>query len=171
METMEAILTRKSVRQFLNKEIDKETINKLLKAAMAAPSGVNKQPWHFFAVTNKETIEEIKKAMPFGKYDAPLIIIPCVKDMETVPFSHDLAYCDLSAASENILLSAHVLGLGAVWCAIYPDKKRIKDIRKILKLGPLTSPFSAIYIGYIDEEKDKGKIKDKFKNSNITFIE
>jgi len=169
MEAIDAIMTRKSVRSFANKEVEEEKIDTLLKAGMAAPSGVNKQPWKFIVVKNKEKIEEIKKAMPFGKYDAPLIIVPCINDAATFPLPHDLANCDLSAASENILLAAHALGLGAVWCAIYPSKGQIKKMRKILNQGAMISPFSCIYIGY-PSESDKSKVKDKYKKSNIEII-
>lgn len=170
MDTIEAILTRKSVRSFEEKEVEQDKIDTLLKSAMSAPSAVNKQPWKFVVIKNKDKIEDIKKAMPFGKYNAPLIIVPCINDVATFPLPHDLANCDLSAASENILLAAHALGLGAVWCAIYPNKGQIKKIKNVLNLGFGLSPFSCIYIGY-PSINDKSKIKDKYKESNIQIIE
>ena len=169
MDALEVILTRKSVRQFDEREIEEEKINTLLKAAMASPSGVNKQPWKFVVVKTKENKQKVIDNMPFGKYNSPIIIIPCVKDLETVPLNHDLAYCDLSSATENILLAAHALGLGAVWCAIYPSKNRIKAIRKALDLPIGVSPFSAIYVGYPAKD-DKSKVKDKYKESNIQYL-
>ncbi len=169
MNTIDAILSRKSVRNFSSQEIEEEKINLLLKAAMAAPSAVNKQPWKFVVAKKKDKKEEIKSVMRFGKYDSPIIIIPCVKETSTIPTMHDLAYCDLGAATENILLAAHELGLGAVWCAIYPNKKHIKQIRKILDLGALTSPFAAIYVGYPSDD-DKSKVRDKFDEKNIVTI-
>ena len=83
---------------------------------------------------------------------------------------HDLAYCDLGAATENILLAAHSLGLGAVWCAVYPSKKRVKDIAKAINAGVGISPYSAIYIGYPAED-DKSQVKDKFKERNVEIID
>ena len=166
METIDAILTRKSVRNFAKKEVEEEKITTLLKAGMAAPSGVNLQPWKFLVIKDEEAKEKVKKVLPYGKYDSPLIIIPCVKDLSTIPFNHDLAYCDVSAATENILLAAHDLGLGAVWCAIFPNKNNVKAMRKALNQGPLISPFSCIFIGYPSED-DKSKVKDKFKEDNI----
>ena len=170
MEIIEVIFTRKSVRSFSAKEIDKEIIDTLLRAGMAAPTGVNKQPWKFVVVKNKTKREEVIKVMPFGKYDSPIIIIPCVRDLATVPLMHDLAYCDLSAATENILLAAHGLGLGAVWCAVYPSKQRAKQIKKVLGLPLGITPFSCIYVGY-PSENDKSKVKDKYKTDNIEIIE
>lgn len=169
METIEAILSRKSVRQFSSKEIEEDKINTLLKAAMAAPSGINLQPWKFIVIKDKDKKEAVKKVLPFGKYDSPIIIVPCVKDLSTIPFNHDLAYCDVSAATENILLAAHDLGLGAVWCAIYPNKKHVKEMRKVLEQGLTISPFSCIFIGY-PSENDKSKVKDKFKENNVQFF-
>ena len=169
METIEAILSRKSVRQFADKEIEEDKINTLLKAAMAAPSGINLQPWKFIVIKDKDKKEAVKKVLPFGKYDSPIIIVPCVKDLSTIPFNHDLAYCDVSAATENILLAAHDLGLGAVWCAIYPNKKHVKEMRKVLEQGLTISPFSCIFIGY-PSENDKSKVKDKFKENNVQFF-
>lgn len=169
MDAIENILSRRSVRKFEDKEIEEEKIVTLLKAAMASPSGVNKQPWKFIVVKSQEYKDKVIENMPFGKYKSPIIIIPCVKDLETVPLNHDLAYCDLSSATENILLSAHALGLGAVWCAIYPSKTRIKNIKKALNLPLGISPFSAIYVGYPSKD-DKGQIKDKFKKSNIEYL-
>lgn len=171
METLDAIFTRKSVRSFLDKEVEKEKIETLLKAAMASPSGVNRQPWKFVVVKNKDKKEEIKKATPFGKYDSPFIIITCIRLDKRIPFMGDIALCDLSSASENILLAAHDMGLGAVWCAIFPNKSLQKKIKKILDLKLNESPFSAIYVGYPDLEKDKSKVKDKFKKENIQIIE
>ena len=170
METLTAIKNRKSTRAFLNKEIPEEIITELLKAAMAAPSGVDRRPWEFYVIKSEENKKKVIDAMPFGKYPSPIIIIPCIKESKTMPLMHDLAYCDLAAATENTLLAATDLGLGTVWCAIYPGKDRIKAIKKALGLPIGVTPYSAIYVGYIDEEKDKGKIKDKFDESRIHII-
>ena len=169
MNAIETILSRKSVRNFADKEIEQEKIDILMKAAMAAPSAVNRQPWVFYVCKSEEVKNAIIKAMPFGKYKSPIIIIPCVKESHAIPFAHDLVNCDLSAATENILLAAHALGLGAVWCAVYPDKKRIKDIANAIKCKAGETPFSAIYIGYPSED-DKSKVKDKYSEKNVKVI-
>lgn len=166
MDTIEAILTRKSVRQFEEKEIEEDKIELLLKSAMAAPSAINRQPWEFYVCKSTEAKEAIKKAMPFGKYNASIIIITCVKEISTIPFMHDLAYCDLGAATENILLAAHELGLGAVWCAVYPDKIKMKNIKKAINIPVGITPYSAIYIGYPAKD-NRSVIKDKFDNKRI----
>ena len=169
METLEAIYTRKSVRNFSNKEIEDEKIEKILKAAMSAPSAINRQPWEFYVIKSKEKKDEIKKAMAFGKYDSPIIIIPCGKDSKAIPLAHDLMYCDLGASTENILLAAHDLGLGAVWCAVYPRKELMKKIASIIEAPIGHHPYAAIYIGYPSED-DKSQAKDKYNDKNIKVI-
>lgn len=169
METLETILTRKSVRSFDEKHIEEDKIETLMKAAMAAPTGVNRQPWEFYICKSEETKDQVKKAMPFGKYNADIIVITCVKEIATMPMMHDLAFCDLSAATENILLAAHDMGLGGVWCAIYPDKIRIKTIKKALKIPAGLTPFSAIYLGYPAKD-DKSKVKEKYNNKKVRII-
>ena len=166
---MNAILTRKSVRDFLDKPIEEEKIQMLMKAAMAAPSAMNHQPWEFYVVESEEAKEKVRKAMPFGKYKSAIIIIPCIRENATVSLMHDLANCDLGAASENILLAAHELGLGAVWCAIYPSKILIQAIKKAVNIPYGVTPFSAIYVGY-PSDKDKSKVKDKFDSKRITRV-
>ena len=166
---LETMLTRKSVRNFSDKEIEDEKIELLMKAAMSAPSAMNKQPWEFYIAKSEESKEAIRKAMPFGKYKSAIIIIPCVREINAIPVAHDLVYCDLGAASENILLAAHSLGLGAVWCAIYPTKLLMKSIKKVCKMPVGVTPFSAIYVGYPSED-DKSKVKDKYDPKRVKVI-
>ena len=169
METLQAIQTRKSVRDFLDKPIEEEKIEILMKAAMSAPSAMNTQPWEFVIVESEEKKEAVRKAMPFGKYKSAIIVIPCVKEVSTVPIQHDLAYCDLGAASENILLAAHDLGLGGVWCAVYPSKLLIKAVKKAADIPAGLTPFSALYIGY-PSDKDKSKVKDKYNPKRVRRV-
>lgn len=169
MDAIENILTRKSVRSFSDKEIEEEKIEMLMKAAMSAPSAVNKQPWVFYVCKSEEAKEKVIKVMPFGKYKSPIIIIPCIKELASIPLAHDLVNCDLSAATENILLAAHALGLGAVWCAVYPNKLQQKNIAKAIGCKASETPFSAIYVGYPSED-DKSKVKDKFDKDRVTVL-
>ena len=103
MEAIDAILTRKSVRSFSDREIEDEKIELLMKAAMAAPSAMNKQPWEFYVAKSEESKNAIFKAMPFGKYQPKIIIIPCIRDIDRIPVAPDFACCDLGAACQNIL--------------------------------------------------------------------
>ena len=169
METLQAIMTRKSVRSFSSKAIEEEKIEALLKAAMAAPSAINRQPWTFYVVKSDEKKKAIFDSMPFGKYNANIVIVPCVKEVNAIPGVHDFVYCDLGAATENILLAAHDMGLGAVWCGVYPDKLRMKAIKKAIGAPVGITPYAAIYLGYPSED-DKSQIKDKYNQKNIKVI-
>ena len=164
MDALEVILTRKSVRQFDEREIEEEKINTLLKAAMASPSGVNKQPWKFVVVKTKENKQKVIDNMPFGKYNSPIIIIPCVKDLETVPLNHDLAYCDLSSATENILLAAEAMGLGAVWTACWPYEDRYSVVKEVLGIPENVMPLAIIPVGHPAETPAP---KDKWRPEKI----
>ena len=169
METLQAIQTRKSVRDFKDTPIEEEKIELLMKAAMSAPSAMNSQPWEFVVVESESKKEAVRKAMPFGKYKSAIIIIPCVREISTIPVQHDLAYCDLGAASENILLAAHDLDLGGVWCAVYPNKLLMKAVKKAADIPAGLTPFSALYIGYIGDN-NKGKIKDKYDPKRVRRV-
>lgn len=169
METFENLFSRRSVRKFENKEIEEEKIELMMKAAMSAPSAINRQPWFFYVVKDTEAKKRVIDAMPFAKYECPVIIIPCVNELNRIPTQGDLAYCDLGAATENILLAANDLGLGAVWCAVYPGKAKMKAIKKALDMPVNITPYSAIYVGYPSKE-DKGQVKDKYDTKKVRII-
>ena len=169
MELLEGIYTRKSVRKFADKEIEQEKIDALMKAAMSGPSAINKQPWMFYVVKSEEKKKEVNKHVPFGKYKSPIIIVPCARESHAIPLNRDLMFCDLGAATENILLAAHALGLGGVWCAVYPGKRNIKGVAKALGAPLGITPYAALYIGYPSED-DNSKVKDKFKEKNVKII-
>lgn len=121
------IMTRSSVRSYQDKPVEKDKIEKLLRAGMAAPSAMNKQPWHFVVVTDKKELADIAEATPNASMakDAPLAIIVCgdltkAADGDAKQFWIQ----DCSAVSENILLAAHGMGLGAVWLTTRPSTRR-----------------------------------------------
>lgn len=155
------IMTRTSVRSYQDKPVEKDKIEKLLRAGMAAPSAMNKQPWHFVVVTDKKELADIAEATPNASMakDAPLAIIVC-GDMTKAADGDAQQFWiqDCSAVSENILLAAHGMGLGAVWTGTYPSQERCAAIRKILGLPETMIPLNTIVIGYPDGEaqpKDK----------------
>lgn len=168
MEILPEIKNRKSVRKFLDKEVSDLQITMILKAGMSAPSAINKQPWKFYVVKDEKKKQEIVDALPFGKYIAPVIIIPCIDETKTLNLkAHDLAYCDLGAVTENILIEAVHQGLSTVWCATYPDERRINSIKKILNLDKNTTPYATIFLGYEDGYVSP---KDKFDPKRIHII-
>lgn len=163
------ILTRASVRSYLDKPVEDEKIEMLLRAGMAAPSAVNAQPWHFIVVKNPDTLGKIAELTPNASMakDAPLAIVVCgdmdkEKDDKVRPFWIQ----DTSAATENILLQAHAMGLGAVWTGTYPSEERCKAIATLLKLPKNIIPLNTIVIGY---PKGYTAPKDKWKPENVSY--
>ena len=149
------ILTRVSVRRFTDEPISESDITAILYAAMAAPSGVNKQPWEFMVVDRPEILGQLADVLPYAKMtaQAPAAIVVCGnKDRFLDGVDSNLWEQDCSAASENILLAAHALGLGGVWTCLYPHNERIEPVKRILRLRDNLVPFNLIPIGHPDAE-------------------
>ena len=163
------IITRTSVRSYQDKPVEDSKIEKLLRAGMAAPSAVNIQPWHFIVVKNKATVEEIAKITPNARMakEAPLAIVVC-GDMrnESNDQVREFWVQDASAATQNILLAAHAMELGAVWTGTYPAQNRCEAISQLFNLPSSIIPFSTIVIGY---PKETQQPKDKWKEENISY--
>ncbi|MDR0971690.1 MAG: nitroreductase family protein [Bacteroidales bacterium] len=165
--TMENILSRSSVRDYTDKPLEKDQIITLLKAAMAAPSAVNKQPWDFIVITQRDILDNMAQLLPNAKmlHRAPCAIVVCGNLKKALDGENQEYWIqDCSAATENLLLAAHALNLGAVWTGVYPSKERVKIVQKVLNLPEFIIPLNVIPIGYPQEE---GKPKDKFKDENI----
>ena len=155
MELKEALLKRRSVRKFTEESVSEEYINELLHAAMSGPSACNKKPWEFYVVSNKEVLEQLKSASKFTKMQAPLAIIVCGNLSHALPMQlADYWIQDCSAATENILLRATDLGLGAVWCGIHPQKRAEQKVAEILDLSKKEIPLNIILIGHPAEEPE-----------------
>lgn len=153
METLKAIATRRSIRRYQKTPIDVETLATLLKAAMQAPSAMNQQPWHFVVIDDRKTCDRIAAQHPHAEMcaEAPLVIIVCA-DVSTLS-APDHWPQDCAAASQNLLLAAHDLGLGAVWSAIYPSAVQVALFQKLLRVPEHVVPFCVVPVGYPAEEK------------------
>lgn len=167
--TIEAIMTRSSVRSYSDKGIAKETVDTLLRAAMAAPTAMNKQPWRFVVIDKREILDTIAskfKSMTMAA-KAPLAIVMC-GDMNDAIEGEGREYWvqDVSASTENLLLAAHAMGLGAVWCGIYPIEERVKDFSELLQLPENIKPMACVCIGYPDGTNQP---KDKWKPEYIHY--
>ena len=164
MEVLEAILTRRSIRDYRPGAIAEEDIQQLLKAAMYAPSAHNYQPWHFVVIKEKILLQKIRKLHPYADMlkKASLAIIVC----GDLKLERHIGYLvqDCAAATQNILLAAHGLGLGAVWLGIYPRVNRIKAITKLIGLPKGIMPLTMVSVGNPAEEKI---IKDRFKTERV----
>ncbi len=145
---MDAIFKRRSIRRYKDGSVSDETIEKLLKAAMAAPSAGNEQPWHFVVVKDKEMLKRLSKLSPYASMlkDAPLGIVVC-GDLKAEIYKGFWVQ-DCSAATENLLIEAAYLGLGAVWLGVYPVEERVDYVREVLEIPSYVVPFAVIPVGY-----------------------
>ena len=168
---IETIMTRTSIRQYTDKPVEKEKIEAMLRAGMAAPTAVNAQPWHFVVVSDKAKLGELAAANPHAGMlkSAPLAIVVC-GDMTKALEGKGRQFWiqDCSAATENILLAAHAQGLGAVWTALYPMEERIQPVSEALKLPDTLIPLCTVVIGYPAEQPEP---KDKWKPENVSYNE
>ena len=165
---IENIMTRTSIRIYKDQPVELEKIDIMLKAAMAAPTAVNLQPWHFIVITDKKTIGLLSGRQPTN---APLLIAVCGDtDKTTMPDGQgklpDFWIQDVSAATENLLLAAHALGLGAVWTGVYPIMERTAEVANVLNCPTNIVPLAVVRIGYPDEAPEP---KNKFKEENISY--
>lgn len=148
---LQNIYTRTSIRQFSGASIPNDTIQLLLRAGMAAPSAMNKQPWRFVVVSNaslRHRIGEELSNVGVDKMDkAAVAIVVCGDTTVTTGSGAEFWVQDCSAASENILLAANACRLGAVWCGVYPDAERVNKLRDILNLPSNIVPLNVIPVG------------------------
>jgi nitroreductase len=151
-ELINTIFTRRSIREYTAEAVSEEEIGTMLKAAMAAPSSSNRKPWHFILVTDRKTLDNLAEVHPYGKmlFKAPLCIAVC-GDRNISP---RYWVQDCSASTENLLLAAAALGLGAVWLGVHPRESRIGPIRKVLGIPESVVPLNLISIGIPAEEKE-----------------
>jgi len=163
MSALDAIMTRTSVRKYKDQPVKPCCVEKMLRAAMAAPSAVNKQPWHFVVVTDRELIRQLSRQAG----QSPLLIVVCgdlTKAMQGKGQEYWIQDC--SAATENLLLAAHAMGLGAVWTGQWPMDNRYKETQRLLSLPENIVPLATVVIGYPDEQPEP---KDKWKPENVSY--
>jgi nitroreductase len=150
-DLIQTILARRSIRKYTSEPVSEEDIQALLEAATAAPSASNRKPWQFVVVTEREMIDALADAHPHGKmlFEAPLCISVCgdLTEMERYWVQ------DCSAATENLLLAAVALELGAVWLGVYPRDERVTAVRQVLGLPDHIMPLNLISIGHPGEKK------------------
>ncbi|MBN1399945.1 MAG: nitroreductase family protein [Anaerolineae bacterium] len=146
---LEHILARRSVRRFQDRALGPSEITPLLQAAMAAPSASNRRPWEFVVLTEEDRLRQLRRRLPFGRYRAPAAIIVCGNLRRAYPWpARDFWIEDCSAATENILLCATGLGLGAVWIGVYPLKPLVGAVSRLLGLPRHVVPLGVVHVGY-----------------------
>lgn len=169
MELKEVLLKRRSVRKFTAQAVPQEYIEELLHAAMSGPSACNKRPWMFYAVTNEAVLEKLRKASHFSNMQAKLAIVVCGDLSRALP-QQMAAYWiqDCSAATQNILLRATDLGLGAVWCGVHPQERAEQLVGEALNLAGNLIPLNIIYLGY---PADEPEARDQYEAECVHYIQ
>jgi nitroreductase len=166
-ETLKVIHNRKSVRHFTNQAVTTQQIELLLQAGMAAPTAVDRQPWAFYVLSKRETLDALADQLPYAKmlFQAQAAIVVC-GDMEKAGNLKDRDYWvqDCAAATQNILLAAESIGLGAVWTAVFPYDDRTKVVVETIDLPQHHVPLNVIPIGYSSGED---KPRNKWKPENV----
>lgn len=164
MELLEAIYSRRSIRQYRPKPVSEEAVRTLLGAAMMAPSAGNEQPWQFVVVRDVKKMSQVKDVHPYVGMaaEAPLGILVC-GDLSLEKFPGFWVQ-DCSAAMQNLLLAAHDLGLGAVWTGVYPVEERVTRFKTIFELPEHVIPLGFAVIGW---PVKPGRRKDRFKEDRV----
>ena len=157
MELMEGLLSRRSVRKYQDKAISKDVLEQIIKAGQYAPSAHNTQPWEFLVVEDKEALKHFRvmqRSALFAENAAAVIIVCGREDLSYSREKEHWSYIDIdcSSATENILLAAHALGLGACWCGISPMTGPISAVKEYFKLPDNVKPFSIVVLGYPADE-------------------
>jgi nitroreductase len=167
METLEAIKTRRSIRQYKQEIISNDILKELLTAGMSGPTAGNK-PWKFIVINDPEKIREVANADSGANLasNVPLAILVC-GDMERYQdISQRYWVIDSSIAAQNILLAAHSKGLGAVWSGVYPTEERINGLKSLFELPENIKPLVLIIIGYPTEHLP---VVDRYDASRVYY--
>jgi nitroreductase len=154
MDLMDGLLSRRSVRKYTDQPVSEEMVELMMRAAMAAPTAGNQQPWRFSVISERRLLDEIPKFHEHAQmlYGAPMaIMVSC--DMELAVKHPHLWQQDCSAAVQNVLLAAHAQGLGAVWIGVYPVEARVEALARLMEVPSNVIPFALVSLGYPAEEK------------------
>lgn len=164
---MNAIFTRTSVRKFEDRPVEKEKIEKLLQAGFVAPSAGNQQPWEFYVVTKRETIEALAKTSPYAgaAAKAPVVLVIAARKDVIFPGITDI---DCAIATENLWLELEELGLGGVMMAVAPVPERMEAVGKILHLPDNQYAFALLPFGYPVGKKPQ---VDRYDAKKIHWVE
>jgi len=166
MDLFEALHTRRSIRAFTADPVSEADLTEVLRAAMAAPSAGNGQPWHFVVIDDRAVLDAIPAIHPHAAMvrTAPMAIAVVAElALEKYP-GFGYWTLDCSAAVENLMLAARGLGLGTVWCGIYPRPERMEGLAGLLALPEGTTPHALVVIGHPAQEF---KRVDRFKPGRI----
>ncbi len=155
-KNLDFIFSRRSIRKFQARQVEKAVVLDILEAAAAVPSAMCRDPWRFLVIENRETLLKLSEIMPNGKFmvDAPMMIMVLGDIKEAHIESESYMLQDCSASIQNILLAINALGLGACWCGIHPREERIEGVKDLFSLPENIIPVGGIVLGYPAEKKE-----------------
>ena len=163
---MKEIYTRVSIRKYQPKPVEPEKITAILRAAMAAPSAGNQQPWEFYVVHDRAMLEKLSEVSPYAgcTKKAPVAIVSAYREGL---WAQAYAQIDMSIAMENLWLACGGEGLGGVWLGIAPIEERMKAVEEIVGIPAGLHAFAVFPLGYPAESRAQ---QDRFDESRIHFI-
>ena len=165
---MKEVFHRRSIRKYLDIPVASIHIDKILRAAMAAPSARNQKPWEYYVVTNKEKLEQLSTCSEYAKMvaQAPLCFVACrrTQNLNSPHFS----MIDMAASVENMLLEIDHCGLGACWIGICPVQERMDNVARVLELPASLEAFALIPCGYPNQEIAS---RDNFEEARVHYID
>ena len=164
MDTLEAIHTRRSIREYKKQSVPEELVREIIAAAMMAPSAGNARPWQFIVLDDPDLLARIPEIHPHGAMamDAPVSIVVC-GDLHLEKYPGNWI-ADCSAATQNLLLAAHAKGLCAVWTGLYPEADRVEKFRQLLGLPQHVVPLVLVPMGY---PHYPGRRQDRFEPAKV----
>ena len=164
MDVLEAIHTRRSIREYQDKDVSEDLVKEIIAAAMSAPSAGNARPWQFVVLTDRDLLSQVPQIHPHAAMaaSAPVSILVCGDLSRELYPGNWIADC--SAATQNLLLAAHGSGLGAVWTGIYPDQDRVERFRDLLGLPEQVVPLALIPMGYPLQQPSR---QDRYEEDKI----
>lgn len=162
MSNIDLLFKRRSIRKYSNEVVDDKATEQILRAAMAAPSASNKQPWQFITIRERGMLTKLAELHPYAKMlnEATLCIAVCGEK------ANKYAVQDCSAATQNILLAAAALDLGSVWLGVHPNPEREPQVSELLEIPDSHFPLCLIAIGHPAEQKPPADRYDPAKVHN-----
>ncbi len=163
---LDNIASRKSVRSYTDQDVTPEQVETILRAAMAAPTGMNVQPWRFVVVRDQAVKDKLAGGFNKMIAKAPVVIVVCGQTVQKNGRPNNNWTADCAAATENMLLAVEAIGLGAVWTACYPYEERMNPAIEVLGLPDDVKPYCIVPVGH---PSGNDRPKDKWKPENIHY--
>ena len=155
------------MRKYTDRKIEADKVERLMRAAMQAPSATNQQPWEFIVIDEKHTLEKLAEFSPYAKMlpDAALGVVVLEKQGMRAPLFTEQ---DLGAATQNLLLQAAHEGLGAVWMGVGKGTERETFLTEMFNLPETVKPFAVIAIGY-PEDENANRFVDRYEADRVHY--